>query len=56
MDEERLNEKVSRTVVDYKNCLMKFYNFIPTDSFNLSRASFSSFFVQIFSPEFIELI
>ncbi len=37
-ESERLNEKVKKTVVDYKNCLNKFYEFITDDSFSLSRS------------------
>lgn len=36
-ESEELDEKVDRTVVDYRNCLNKFYNSIDTDSVSINK-------------------
>lgn len=36
-ENERLNEKTKKTIVDYKNCLHKFYNSITTESIVIDK-------------------
>ena len=36
-EKERLDEKSSKTVVDYKNCLNKFYEYIDNDKIEFTK-------------------
>ena len=36
-ENERLNEKSSKTVVDYRNCLNKFYEYLDSDEIEFTK-------------------